>query len=302
MGFYRLVDTSLRGEAKEPKISSKTVHDGQPCKTAHLIFWSIMKTLFRSVGKSDIGGEPLPPVFRTFRDHDITLRRGEVSMIAGIPGAGKSTLALAIALRAQQPTLYICADTNAHTMAMRLYSMISGASQKDAERILTDQPDIAKQRLQATKHIFWCFDPNPSLEDLDQEVNAFEEVMGEPPAVIVIDNLIDMTGGGGEQFAAMQETLQAFKQFARENNAALIVLHHTKESYTGEPCQPLSATQGMVNQTPALILTVGQTTNGMMGVAAVKNRYGRADRTGTSPVWLSFNPEYMYIADLEKPQ
>jgi hypothetical protein len=56
----------------------------------------------------------------------------------------------------------------------------------------------------------------------------------------------------------------------------------------------------MVSQTPAMILTIGQTTNGMMGVAAVKNRYGRADRTGMTPVWLSFNPEFMYIADLKQ--
>jgi predicted ATP-dependent serine protease len=259
-----------------------------------------MKTLFRSVGKSDIGGEPLPPVFKTFAKNNITFRRGEVSMIAAIPGAGKSTLALALALRMQQPTLYVCADTNAHTMAMRIYSMISGVSQNEAERVLTETPDVVKSKLQATGHIFWCFDSSPSLEDLDQEVNAFEEIMGEPPAIIVIDNLIDMTGGGGEQFAAMQETLQAFKMFARENNAALIVLHHTKESYNGDPCQPMSAVQGMVSQTPAMILTIGQTTNGMMGVAAVKNRYGRADRTGMTPVWLSFNPEFMYIADLKQ--
>lgn len=259
-----------------------------------------MKTLFRSVGKTDLGGEPLPPVFETFAKNNIIFRRGEVSMIAGIPGAGKSTLALALALRMRQPTLYICADTNAHTMAMRLYSMITGVSQNDSEKALTQTPEVVKQKLQATNHIFWSFESTPSLEDMNQEVNAFEEMWGEPPAIIVVDNLIDMTGGGGEQFAAMQETLQAFKMFARENNAALIVLHHTKESYTGEPCQPLSATQGMVNQTPAVILTIGQTTNGMLGVAPVKNRYGKADRTGNTFVFLQFNPEFMYIADLEK--
>lgn len=259
-----------------------------------------MKTLFRSVGKADLGGEPLPPVFRTFAANNIAFRRGEVSMVAGIPGAGKSTLALALALRMQHPTLYVCADTNAHTMAMRLYSMIQGVSQKEAEKALTEQPETVKQRLALTNHIFWSFEASPSLEDIHHEVLAFEELTGEPPAVIVVDNLVDMTGGGGEQFAAMQETLQALKMFARENNAAVIVLHHTKESYSGEPCQPMSAVQGMVNQTPAVILTVGQTTNGMLGVAAVKNRYGKADRTGGSPVWLQFNPEYMYIADVEE--
>lgn len=257
-----------------------------------------MKTLYRNIGRKDIGGEPLPPVFKAFASNNIHVRRGEVSMIAGIPGAGKSTLALAMALRMRVPTLYVCADTNAHTIAMRIYSMVSGVSQRDAERILAEEPMIARQRLADTSHIFWSFDSAPTLDDVQEEVQAFEELHGEPPHLIVIDNLVDMAGGV-DQFGAMQELLLAFKVFARENNAALLVLHHTKESYTGNPCQPMSAVQGMVNQTPALILTVGQTAGDMFGVATVKNRYGRADISGGSPVWLRFAPEFMYIADVE---
>jgi ABC-type nitrate/sulfonate/bicarbonate transport system ATPase subunit len=62
-----------------------------------------MRTLARAVGGKDMGGEPLPSVFRTFDINKIVIRRSEVSMIAGTPGAGKSTLALAIALRAKVP-------------------------------------------------------------------------------------------------------------------------------------------------------------------------------------------------------
>lgn len=219
-------------------------------------------------------------------------------MIAGIPGAGKSTLALALALRMHVPTLYVCADTNAHTMAMRLYSMISGVSQKEAELVLTNAPDEAKARLVDTGNIYWCFDSAIDLKSIDDELKAFEEIQGEPPALVVVDNLIDLTGGVVESGAA-QEVLQAFKMLAREANAAFVVLHHTKESYTGNPCQPMSAVQGMVNQTPALILTVGQAAGNMFGVAAVKNRYGKADNSGYSPVWLQFAPEWMYMADVE---
>ena len=100
-----------------------------------------MKTLSRAVGRPDIGGEPMATVFRTFETNQIVLRRAEVSMIAGTPGAGKSTLALALALRMQAPTLYLSADTNAHTMAMRLYSMITGVSQSEAEKIISEDPD-----------------------------------------------------------------------------------------------------------------------------------------------------------------
>jgi len=68
-----------------------------------------MKTLRRSIGRPEVGGEPLPPAFQVFQLHGIVLRRAEVSVIAGTPGAGKSTLALHIAARLKQPTLYFSA-------------------------------------------------------------------------------------------------------------------------------------------------------------------------------------------------
>jgi len=258
-----------------------------------------VKTLTRSVGKADIGGEPLPAVFKTFGDNNIIVRRSEVSMIAGAPGAGKSTLALAMALRAQVPTLYISADTNAHTMAMRLFSMVTGKSQNDAEYELAYNAEEARATLRTTDHMFWSFDSSPNLDDLDEEVTAFEEVWGEPPALIVVDNLMDVSMDGGEEFAGMRSVMKELKYLARDTNAAVLVLHHTKESYSGDPCPPRSSVQGMVNQLPALILTVGQTPHGMLGVAAVKNRYGKADPSGNSPVWLQFNGEFMFIADVE---
>jgi len=82
-----------------------------------------MKTLRRSVGKSDVGGEPLAPPFQAFAREGIILRRAEVTVIAGTPGAGKSSIALHVAARLKQPTLYFSADTNAHTMAMRLLAL-----------------------------------------------------------------------------------------------------------------------------------------------------------------------------------
>lgn len=258
-----------------------------------------MKTLKRAVGKADIGGEPIPTVFKAFGQSNITFRRGEISVIAGTPGAGKSTVALAVSLRAGVRTLYVSADTNQHTMAMRLYSMVTGESQRDAELVLAHDPERAKAALAAAGHIFWSFEPSPSIDEIFDEVAAFEEVWGDSPELIVVDNLMDVSSGG-DDFKGMQAVMKELKYLARKTNAAMVVLHHTKESYTGSPCQPMSAVQGMVNQLPALILTVGQAGMGTMGVAAVKNRYGQPDPTGNTPVWLQFNGEYMYIADLER--
>ncbi len=52
-----------------------------------------------------------------------------------------------------------------------------------------------------------------------------------------------------------------------------------------------------VAQLPALICTLG-VVGTSMGVAPVKNRYGRADANGTLMTWISFNPEYMFVEDI----
>ena len=258
-----------------------------------------MRTLARAVGSVDIGGEPLPSVFRTFDANKVVIRRSEISMIAGTPGAGKSTLALAIALRAKVPTLYISADTNAHTMAMRLLSMIINKPQSEAEMLLVDDVENSRKVINnSSGHIFWSFESAPTLSDLDQEVEAFEELWGCAPTLIVIDNLMDIANDGGEEFAAMRSTIKELKYLARDTNAAVLLLHHTKESYVGSPCQPRSALQGMVAQLPALICTVGSDAPGFIAVAPVKNRYGKADPSGATAFWLQFNPELMDVSDI----
>ena len=258
-----------------------------------------MRTLARAVGSKDIGGEPLPTIFRTFDANKVVIRRAEISMIAGTPGAGKSTLALALALRSKVPTLYVSADTNAHTMAMRLLSMITGKPQSEAENMLNNDVDNSRRIInEASGHIFWSFESAPTLVDIDQEVLAFEELWGCAPTLIVVDNLMDVANDGGEEFASMRSTIKELKYLARDTNAAVLVLHHTKESYVGNPCQPRSALQGMVAQLPALICTVGTNAPGYIAVAPVKNRYGKADPSGDTAFWLQFNPEIMDVSDI----
>lgn len=264
-----------------------------------------MKTLRRSIRKSEVGGEPLAAPFRSFHDAGMILRRAEVSIIAGTPGAGKSTVALHIAARLKQPTLYFSADTNAHTMAMRLLAMTGKMTQQKAETIMTNSPDTAEAILSENSHLFWSFEPSPTLKDIDEEVTAFETVWGRSPTLIVIDNLMDIALDGHEEFAAMRQIMKELKYLARDTNAAVLVLHHTQEGSAGYPCQPRSALQGKVAQIPAMVLTVGQQAlpNGIdsyLCIAPVKNRYGRADQTGNTYITMSFDPASMYLEDVIK--
>jgi len=198
-----------------------------------------VRTLYRAISGKEVGGEPLPLTFKSLQQNEIVLRRAELNLIAGTPGAGKSSIALAIAVQAQVPTLYMSADTNAHTMGMRVVAMATGMTQSNAEQILKQDKDSAENILKQFDYLRWSFESSPTL---------------------------------------------------------------SKEGFIGTPCQPRSAIQGLVNQIPALILTIGQEIIGesiYLCVAAVKNRYGRADATGNTFTMLSFDPASMQLKDVK---
>ena len=67
-----------------------------------------MKTLRRSIRKSDIGGEPLAAPFQAFERAGIILRRAEVTVIAGTPGAGKSSIAFTHSREVEATDALLC--------------------------------------------------------------------------------------------------------------------------------------------------------------------------------------------------
>lgn len=260
-----------------------------------------MRTLYRAISGKEVGGEPLPSTFKSLQQNEIVLRRAELNLIAGTPGAGKSSIALAIAVNAQVPTLYMSADTNAHTMGMRVVSMATGMTQAHSEQLLKQNKQDAENILKQFDYLRWSFESSPTLGDIDESVQAFETMWGTSPTLIVIDNLMDIAMDGHEEFGGMRQAMKELKYLARDTNACVLVLHHTKEGFAGTPCQPRSAIQGLVNQIPALILTIGQEQLGdslYLCVAAVKNRYGRADATGGTFTMLSFDPASMQLKDV----
>ena len=54
----------------------------------------------------------------------------------------------------------------------------------------------------------WSFESAPSLQDIDEEVQAFEELWGCPPVLIVVGNLMDVATDGGEEFASMRAIMK----------------------------------------------------------------------------------------------
>ena len=252
----------------------------------------------QALGQGDTGGQPLPSVWPGLTALGGDIRSAELTVIAGQPGSGKSTFALATAVRLGVPTLYFCADTAAWTMGVRLASMITGETQEAVEERMMRDPSWGSDVLGSARHIRWCFDGAPTLEDIDLEVAAYEEIHGQAPVLIVIDNLVDVADGEDE-WASIRRTLKELKFLARDTGAAVVVLHHASEAVAvAENCAPpRSAILGKDSRLPALVLTIAAYDT-FLAIASVKNRYGKADPSGRSCVWLGFDGARMNIFEL----
>lgn len=257
-----------------------------------------MRSLHRAVKAGNKIASTLPNPYTSLANRSIQLRRGEVTLIAGQPGAGKSTVALHWAWKAQRPTLYFCADTSEASMQLRLAAMITDTDQSLVEPLMEDTTWAASVLSQAN-NIRWSFESAPSLQDIELEVDAFSELYGQFPELIVIDNLIDCTHSDGDEWNSLRSLLRELKWWARETNASVLCLHHTSEGTAGNPAPPRNAIMGKLAQTPALILTVTNSQPGFLGVCPVKNRWGQADPSGANVSWLVYEPARMHIGDME---
>lgn len=259
-----------------------------------------MRSLDRAVRSIDKKAMVIPMPFKSWSDANISVRRGEVSMIAGPPGAGKSTAALAIAVQSKVPTLYASADSHESTMAIRSLAMVLNIPQADAEEKMANDPQWASSILKdKIGHIRWMFDASPTLADLEDEINVYREVMGANPELVVVDNAVDVTHESGDEFSSLRSLMREVKWWSRDTSAAFLILHHTSEGYEGFPCPPRAALHGKIAQVPSLIVTLSSDQPGLMAAAAVKNRYGPADASGKTAVWMDYFPTTMTLKDMD---
>lgn len=259
-----------------------------------------MLSLQQSARLDDGQVSVLPDVWRSLRQAGIAFRRGQVAMVAGAPGNGKTLLALVYALRVRVPTVYVCADTDRHTMTMRAASAITGHPYERVEQAFaTSGREFYADELSEADHVRWCFDSAPTLEDISDELACYVELYGSPPELVVIDNLTSLTLEGDE-WGGLRAGMKQLLQLARKSDAAVMLLHHTSEQHVGEAHMPPPRrfVQGKVSQLPELILTVALDPSGWLRVAAVKNRSGPGDASASNPVVLRCEPASMRLEDM----
>lgn len=245
-----------------------------------------MQTLTRIATRPQETGGFLPPVFLPLESAGIRLRSGTVTFIAGVAGAMKTGLALYWVGRLGLPTLYFSADSEPFEMVERAAAMVTGDSMA---KIRGNTGAYAEQLDKLP--IRFVFEDSPTYHDLELEVAAYHEVYGCFPKIVVIDNLLNLTGENESEWAAHRDHARVIHRITRITKATLIVLAHMGEDKV-DPTQqppPRKMLQGKVSQLPKVILSLafdGQ----RLKVAPVKNRFGPADASGYTSVELYVDP------------
>jgi len=214
-------------------------------------------------------------------------------MIAGRPGAMKSTLAMWWAAQLNIPTLYFSADMAPHTASTRLAACISGDKVIEVSATLAGARQHYYEDVLGQTKISLCFDSSPTFDDIGTEINAYVETWDAFPELIVVDNALNVDHGL-EGHSGLLAVMDECHRMARVTGAAVWVLHHTTESTSTDPSEPQPSrdVQHKVTQLPEIVLTVAYDEyTGNFWIAPVKNRNGKDDPTGHIRFRLQAIPE-----------
>lgn len=261
-----------------------------------------MQTLSLALRNSEDVGLALPSVFPTLEKMGAKLRRGQLSLIAGGPGTGKSAIASYIAVNSGYgdfgevgvPTLYFSADTDKRTLGNRIAASVSHHTVDETEELIIKKHKGLLQILEDnTGHIWFNWDNGPNLDSIQDEVEAFAHTWGEWPHLIVVDNLkniwVESAGDGGEH-VRYDRVLDFLHELAGYTNAHIMVLHHVTGFYEdGDKPIPLSGILGKVTKPFRLIVTLYRPNEEQIGLSIVKNSTGKMDQSGKLAIFLDID-------------
>jgi len=241
-----------------------------------------MQTLMRSIEAAPESGEALPSPFPILIDFGVHFRRGQVSVVAAASGVGKTQFATYVAVKSRPkiPTIYFSSDSDRMTVGSRVASMIDHVPVSEIEARLRDEYDfeIHQSVRDNTDHIWWCWDNQPSCQDIQNEVEAYAVVAGAWPHLIVVDNLINVDSEGDASHQQKDEVMAWLQKLAGRTNAHVMVLQHVVKLYeNGTMPIPKSGLLDSVAKRPRLVLTLHKVDEQRIGLRVVKNSNGRMD-------------------------
>lgn len=220
----------------------------------------------------------------------VRIQPGQTSLTVAAPGAGKSQFWANLAHRMHYPTLFWSADTDQHDATARTLAMWLGIPATEVEQKLGDEtwrPWMFEKLGTRADHIDWVFDSHIEALVVGQRMDAFAEIHGKYPALVVIDNLSNVIIEPENEFAEIKTFMSLMQKLARNSKAHVAVLHHSTGKYEdGTVPIPQGGAAQNPFKTPELGLTLWRPQPTRLSVGIVKNRGGFSDPGAKHPVNL----------------
>lgn len=173
---------------------------------------------------------------------------GEVLMFQARSGVGKTAVAgNIVAGNRHLPTVFFSLEMHARYIAMRLAAITTGTATKRIEYDLrTTGRSLALQELVELYPRLAIIDkPGMSLKEMGVACQEAAQVWQEHPQLIVID-FLELIGGVPSLSAveAVDKVARKVKDFAREQDAVVLLLHQVGRGEGGAGEEPLSMASG----------------------------------------------------------
>lgn len=260
-----------------------------------------MKSLLQVVSGRSRAGADLPEILPSLTQGTIRIRQNQLHVICGLPGRGKTLLALWYAITSGLKVLYCSYDSDEGTVANRCAALLLDKTTQEIKDMReTDAVvEVEDVLFDLQRRVRFAFDAHPTMDDVVEELDAWGELFGggSAPDLLIVDNLLNIRGGSEQEFTAMRDHMAALHGIAREY-CATIVLHHVNGSGGTRVDKPadMNKLMGQVSQLPETIISVALDDN-RYHVAAVKNRDGLSDPKAERPITLAVDPSRMALYD-----
>lgn len=218
--------------------------------------------------------------------------RGSVTLIAGDPGVGKSTLLLQLALSLSHDNkiLYVSGEESIDQVKMRAERISDTQKSKSSIR---QAQDAKNQKAKVEEDNLFLL----SLTDADQIV---EQIDGMLPDLVVIDsiqtiesqNVSGLSGSVGQvRYSALQ-----FVRIAKQKNIPIIIVGHvTKEGMVAGPMV-------LSHMVDTVLFLEGEKFLATRILRSLKNRFGPVDEVGIflmeeEGMVEAANPEQLFLSN-----
>ena len=162
----------------------------------------------------------------------VDFRTGDLAVLAGAPGGGKSLLATNWAWRSNDPILYIAQDSP-NSVRARLVALALDETYDDI--IDEDQRDHWTTKVepvvQGERPELIVVAGAHTVDMIEEQIIALTEWLMVSPKLIIIDNMMDLRAGtAATENAFYGEVLPALKQMAIKKDVGIMLLHHVTRS------------------------------------------------------------------------